>query len=412
MAKALTATYLNREGLNTFVAVGSVFSMTLTFFHPVMWLPVAIFAGLTLLILAQILATGVESEPPSLIFALIWLVTTLLLASAYGALEGFFNISQVAFLILGILLGYLISITYSATWTAWLPFLLFTAYFIAMMVLGHDPSETLTRNSRNFISVITLALYASAMLLSKPMKVTVSHLIGALFVLGIAIWATGRGGIVSALLLNLALFMHVVFRGRFGVVRSTIAVLLLLLISTAIFIGSESLQSQGYLSRLASRGLHDAPRLAMMVAYFQDIQPTELLLGKNYYDNAYLARFGFNLHNSYLSAWAHLGLMYLLFIIVALALSVKRIAASPAICIAVLAFALRALTDTQLLGGKYDYVVIGALFTLLRDRNLVWINELHQPSHLPIRRMREQGRVGEESDEPRTSGLSSRVPLQ
>jgi hypothetical protein len=41
--------------------------------------------------------------------------------------------------------------------------------------------------------------------------------------------------------------------------------------------------------------------------------------------------------------------------------------AYPAMSVAVLAFAFRALTDTHLLSGQFDYIVFAALFMLLRE---------------------------------------------
>jgi hypothetical protein len=133
------------------------------------------------------------------------------------------------------------------------------------------------------------------------------------------------------------------------------------------FIGVQLLQTQGYLDRFASRGFHDAPRLSILVNYFYQIEGSQLLFGKNYYHDPFMDKWGFNLHNTYLSAWAHLGLAYLLFILYVLGLAFRRARENAAISIAVLTFSLRALTDTHIYCGQYDYVIYAALFILLRE---------------------------------------------
>ena len=105
------------------------------------------------------------------------------------------------------------------------------------------------------------------------------------------------------------------FQGRLGVLRATLSVLVLCVLAVAVFVGVEILQTQGYLDRFASRGFRDAPRLSIIVSYFYQIEPSQLFFGKNYYHDPFMEKWGYNLHNSYLSAWAHLGLYYFAFVL-------------------------------------------------------------------------------------------------
>lgn len=354
------------------VSVGGVTSLTLTFFHPAFWVPVACFVGFAVLILATMALSESHTEPPALHFALLWIAATLILAILNGISAQLYNSLQISFLVFGLVLGYLVSVARTSTWVAWTPFAVFAAYFLTNMLLGRDPSEALTRNSQNFISVIMLALYASAILLSKPTRVDRLHLLMAFLILFIAVWSTGRGGIAAALVLNLGLLLNIILRGEKGVVRALVATATVLISAVIIYFGTSFLLTHGYLGRLAERGLTDAPRLAMIAAYFQNIEPMELFLGRNYYDDSFLARWDFNLHNSYLSAWAHLGLFYLLFILGTLGFLVLRIREFPAIAISMGAFGLRAFTDIQLISGKYDYMFFAALFIGLRGNGALY----------------------------------------
>lgn len=365
---------------HTLVSIGGTTSLTLTFFHPAMWAAVGVFLGLALVFIALLVLTDRRAEPAGFYFALVWIATTALLALAYGFSEDLFNLKQIALLLSGLLFGYFISLVRAPAWAAWAPFGLFAVYFAGLALLGRDPSESFSRNSQNYVSVTLLALYASAMLLARPTTIQVRHLVAALLVLALSIWAIGRAGILSSLLLCVGLFMQMVLRGRIGVIRSIFALLMLLIAAAAVFIGAEVLQSQGYLSRLANRGLHDASRLAIIVYYFQGIELSELLFGKNFYQDSFMARWGFNLHNSYLGAWAHLGLYYLLFILAVLVTSVRRLRTHPAVTISILAFAVRALTDGQMLSGQYDYIFFATLFLLLREPASVRFSAAPAPS--------------------------------
>lgn len=341
-------------------------SLTLTFMHQAMWLPVVACVGLAALIAIAVTWTGDQLEPPAFFVALAWIGATLALAIANGVAEGFYNGSQIAFLLFGMVLGYLISISRPPQWAAWLPFVLFAAFFLGMIAMGRDPGEALTRNSRNFVSVIILALYASAVILSKATQVRYFHIAMALVTLVIAVAATGRGGIVATLALNISLWVNVILRGRMTFLRTLSSIAGVMIAAVAIYIGAGVMLSEGLFGRLAERGLQDAPRLAMIIAYFNEIEPIELFFGRNYYDDPFLARWDFNLHNSFLSAWAHLGVFYLMFILGTLALAAKRVRVEPVLAFAVGAFALRALTDTQMIAGKYDYLFVATLFILLR----------------------------------------------
>ena len=127
-------------------------------------------------------------------------MTAGLLAFAYGATQEFYNIRQIGFLLIGLVVGFLISLVRVPQWAAWTPFGLLALYFGGLAILGRDPADSLTQNSRNYVSVMLLAMFASAMLLSKPMTVRPLHVVMALLVLTLSIWGTGRAGVLCALL--------------------------------------------------------------------------------------------------------------------------------------------------------------------------------------------------------------------
>lgn len=392
---------VNNPLLLALIAVAGTTSITLTFYHPVVWAPTAGFVGIAALcLIARTVGTrNYESVPTYAV--LLCCLAAVGIAAVWGAVHDFYNVRQLAFVGFGLVLGYLISVVRAPAWLAWTPFLLFTCYFLVLIALGRDPGETLTRNSRNFVSVILLALYVTAVLLAKPPKVTGFHFLAALFLLLVAIWSTGRAGIIAAVLLLALLTANVLLRGRMTFLRALAVLMTLAIAGVALVLGVEFLLSQGLFTRIEERGMRDPARLAMIVSYFQGIRPAELVFGRNYYDVAYLGMFEFNLHNSYLSAWAHLGALYLGIILLSLWKALTAVRTRPVIAIAVIVFALRAVTDTQMLVAKYDYIFLATLFILLRKPS---------PSRAPRRSVQWQSPTG--SGGPGTSGSSRPVPAQ
>ncbi|MBA3563714.1 MAG: hypothetical protein H0W33_06840 [Gammaproteobacteria bacterium] len=372
---------------HTLVCIGGITSLSLTFFHPAMWAPVGMFLGFALLLVTPVILAEKPAEPPGFFLALIWIGTTALLALAYGFTEELFNVKQVALMLAGLLFGYFMSLTRAPPWVAWAPFGLFALYFTILLVLGREPGDAFSRNSQNYVSVILLALYVSAIIMTRPSAVRIMHVLIAGFVLILSVWAAGRGGILASLLLVGGLFVRFISQGRPGIIHGTIAAFMILAASVALFFAGGILESQGYLYKFEGRGLHDASRLSIIISYFDGIEISELLLGKNYYDDSFMARWNFNLHNSYLDAWAHLTLYYLMFIVAVLVITARRLRRHPVIVIAVLAFAARAVTDSQMFSGQYDYVIFATLFVLLREpgREPVMARPAPSPSRAPRR---------------------------
>jgi hypothetical protein len=356
------------RSLHGLVSIGGVTSLTLTFFSPVMWLVVGVFVGISLLLVTMMTMEERQFEPPAFFLVLAWSLTAAMLALLYGASQEFYNVKQVAFLLCGLLFGYLISVSRVPALAAWIPFCLFTAFFGALVLLGRDPGNVFPRNSENYVSVILLALYATAMILTRPARIRPWHALLALLILILAVWGGGRTGMLASLMLTGGLFVGLILGGRRGFIPTTIAICVLLIAAGAVVYGTEILISRGYLETFATRGIRDAPRLSIIASYFDGITLPELLLGKNYYHESFMARWGYNLHNSYLSVWAHLGLAYLVLVIVSLVTIGRNLRAEPALALAVLAFGLRALTDTHLLSGQYDYILFAVLFLMLRKQ--------------------------------------------
>lgn len=359
---------MQNSQLHGLVGVGGAASLTFTFFHPALWLVVGAFAGIGALLLALAVIHERQAEPPAFHVVVAWCVVTVLLALAWGAVQDYYNYRQVAFLLCGALFGYLLSVARTASFAAWAPFCAMALYFSLLGLAGRDPGSAFPRNSENYLSAVLLGLYATAMLLTRPPRLRSAHLALASWTLALSIWSTGRAGVIASLFLVMGLASGLVLQGRRGLPRALLAILIVGTSAAAVAGGAIYLLQHGYLEGFAARGIHDAPRLGIIANYFAGISTEELLFGKNYYGEAYMAKWGFNLHNSYLSAWSHLGIAYFGLILAALVAVARGFWRSPAIGLSVAAFAMRAVTDTHLLAGQYDYVLFAALFLMLRRR--------------------------------------------
>lgn len=366
--------------LQGLVAIGGATSLTLTFFHPALWLAVGVFAGLATMILALGILHERHAEPPLFFLALAWALAAAVMAVAWGAVQELYNFRQVGFLLCGLLFGYLVSIARAPPFAAWAPFCAMALYFSLLGLAGRDPGSAFPRNSENYLSAVLLAHYATAVLLTRPARIRPAHLFLAAWMLALSVWSTGRSGVIASLFLVLGTLAGLALQGRRGFSRALVASGLVLSLALVVVAGAAYLLSHGYLEGFAARGIHDAPRLSIISNYFTGIRPGELLFGKNYYHEPFMAKWGYNLHNSYLSAWSHLGLAYLLLMLAALAVVARNFWREPVIGLAVLAFAMRAMTDTHLLAGQYDFVPVAALFLLLRRDRRGAVTPQPQPS--------------------------------
>jgi hypothetical protein len=117
--------------------------------------------------------------------------------------------------------------------------------------------------------------------------------------------------------------------------------------------------------RISIKGFTDHSRERIFLWYFSDITIFELFFGRNPEDVERLSKFGFNLHNSYLAALAFGGVFYFFLMVLVVLLSAFKYFSIPFIAIAVIPLSIRALTDIQIYVGKYDFVIVAALFIVL-----------------------------------------------
>ncbi len=356
---------VSRRRLISVFAVAAVWSITLTFFQPVFW-ATTVFS----IVLAYLLILRADEGPfrfNSAILAKLSIILFICIVQIiWGSMNNFYNIEEVAFLLIGALLAIILSFVKVSATLSWLPFYTMAIIFVVAIALGVDPEDLLARNSRNFLSVILLALFASAILMSKPRYVTKAHFVAAFVLIFISVISVGRSGILFSCLLFLLLLAKSMMEGRRTISKTLRNAVFIAVLGLVGLVAADVLL--GFAPRLVARGFSDYSRLTITLVYFSDISVAEFLFGRNYFELAFLDKFSFNLHNSYLAAWANLGLGYLILVIFCIGKALFTIRLFPFLWIPVLALGGRAATDVQMIGAKYDYVFLTILFLQQRSK--------------------------------------------
>ncbi len=292
---------------------------------------------------------------------LLFLIFLLLMIQfSWGYFNEYYNLRQLLFVAFSAVLAMAISKIRSSVEVAWLPFYITGGLLLLLILSGIDPERVLVRNSRNFLSVVMLGLFASAVVLSKPPQVSKNHILAAFLTIVISVLSEGRAGIIASVLLMVLVLAKGALDERrvvSSVIRNAILVTVLMILLAAV---ADSLLE--LVPRLRNRGLHDFSRMTINLMYFQGISFSEFIFGRNYFEIFFLQKFGYNLHNSYLAAWANLGIAYLGLIAFCLLKSVLKRREWPFFWIVLFCLGLRAITDVQMLGAKYDYLFLTMLF--------------------------------------------------
>ena len=335
-----------------------VVSFTLTFFHLFFWIPILL-SSYYFIIKAVISLSQLRLGVNALLF-LSFLVFCFFAAVAWGVFNGLYNLKQLIIVSMGCVLGLSVANSQISTFWAWLPVTVAVVVFSSLFFLGWDVNNILPQNSRNFISVILLGLYSTALLLDKPDRISIGMVLIAALIFFLSIWAEGRSGIVSSFLMLTMASVSFFVRSRFF--RSKLWIFVILVVLSWFFF---FLYDFGMFDRISIKGFTDHSRERIFLWYFSDITIFELFFGRNPEDVERLSKFGFNLHNSYLAALAFGGVFYFFLMVLVVLLSAFKYFSIPFIAIAVIPLSIRALTDIQIYVGKYDFVIVAALFIVL-----------------------------------------------
>lgn len=228
-------------------------------------------------------------------------------------------------------------------------------------------NHILLGNSRNFISVLLLLplmfYYTSCHDKKKPI-----YVLPVILYFYISIYAVGRGGIVSAGFLTVALCIYKATHIENKTGRKIIWFFIFIIVITMVIYHSnlDTLVFNRFLSTNFSRfflkGTTDITRLTVWEAFINNNKRSlgSFLLGSN----TELARYDGNLHNSFLQAYASFGLVgFLVFVILIVRSAVQSIRQKDTLFVILLAgLTLRAFTDRVFFQGYCEIFLYYFIF--------------------------------------------------
>lgn len=252
-----------------------------------------------------------------------------------------------------------------------------TALVFAYSAVRGIAATSVLTSTRNFISVFLLlaAGFYYVGVSNTQKKLTIRNLIPSVVCFVLCVWAMGRGGILSGLLLLLMITIYYVFnRVEKNAFRYCIVGLLILAsLGFLVFSGINLMDLFFSLGKWNSRGADASDRLILWTAYFDKMKenPLFLLLGAPMDQIPAIHVFDNNCHNCFVQLHAYNGVIMLctfLFLYVRACLFCLRTKNITILSVLLVLF-VRGMTD-KFMFGQYGMILIV---------NLVFIPYLQEP---------------------------------
>lgn len=288
--------------------------------------------------------------------------------------DGFHSWKQIALVFCHFFISLILYKKIFSRFTSYGPAIILSFVFIVLMIIGANPETIFPNNSKNYISIILISSIVFSVIARKE-KSNLRVLLFLCFLnVVISIWAGGRGGILVSILI----FSFLVFL-KFSLINfKPIAIgylikffLIFTVLSLCILIIFFAVQSD-MLSGFNQKGLESASRLFIWYSYLNELSSWSAVFGMNPDELSFVERWGGNLHNSYFSAHAHLGLLYIIIILFIFLYFLKNFKDNKLVVIMISGFMVRAFTDIGMLSGHFDLLLISSflyLYTNKRRKN-------------------------------------------
>lgn len=243
------------------------------------------------------------------------------------------------------------------------------AYFILAMLIGVNPNEVIATASRNHVSVIvlslTILLYIRDYKTDKSLNVIPAVLCGA-----ICLWAIGGGGIVASLILIIGVYMQNK-KSKISVPLISGAVISLLILFAYVYDLDFIMRPLYYF--VGRRGsLLENVRIDIAIWYFENIDFKSLIYG---FDSTFLYDGWLTLHNSYFRIHHNYGIMGIVIMFIIMISVFKAAKYNKVIFLLLLTILIRAITDTILLPGVYDFIFFYLVTYIFYERTNHFISE-------------------------------------
>ncbi len=330
---------------------------------------ISIVLGLFALIL---LSTTIRREHVPIYIFVGFLVTSFLVSSfvvgrAKGAIffPGLFLVSSVGIALI-LLRGYVYSCA------GYLIFYSLTAYFLSFMLAGVNISSVMEFNSWNNISMLMLVACISLYIILS-MENKKIDLKPAAVTLIISIWAVGRSGIISSLILLLGL-IFIKFRAK---PKYIVIICLFITSLVCIFLTfgidyylyeAENANAIRHLAESMERG--QSERWPIWTNYYNNLDISRVIFGVNVAEDPWPEGEGlaYNYHNAFIFLHAQTGLMGLITLALMILSIFKFYRINQVFLILLMTLILRSSTDVVFFFSRFDFIPFFFIFYFLKRR--------------------------------------------
>lgn len=238
-------------------------------------------------------------------------------------------------------------------------------YFIINMIIGSNPDYILNKASKNYISILLLALISLSYIykLNENKKMMIFKCFLCLI---IVFWTDGRGGILSFLFLTFGviwiLINKIFYSNKVKLINIIkwliVGIIVLIIIKDTYTIYLENVQ----------RVLHNEGRLGIWSLYLSNTMKSfnNFIFGTPLNDEILFLRFGKNLHNSFIGIHAQFGIIIFIVTIVYM-IKLLRVYISEEdkfMIIIIISIFIRSMTDIVFFGEIIDL----ALYYFIIDK--------------------------------------------
>lgn len=291
------------------------------------------------------------------------LVSSLFISRTGSGIVVFLSILSNAGIAMILLRGHIYS------WGGYIPFYGLSAYFLLLILSRVAPEFTLEFSSVNGISIVMLAACISLyIVLSINNKNNNIDLIPAVITVVISIWAIGRSGIISSILI-LSGLLFVRLRAKPKYIYVVIACLLLtyFIIHYLNVRIAEYVDVEKAINYALARETWNAERNEIWANYFNNLDLFSIIFGMDVFQNAYMSIWDYNYHNSLITLHSYTGLMGLIVMILILFSLYRYCRTNHVYFILLLAIMLRMQTDSCNFITLYDFIPFFFIFYILRS---------------------------------------------
>lgn len=259
--------------------------------------------------------------------------------------------------------------------TALIIFYLITGYFIFnifFLNVSVDELE-LIENKRNSISVLVISCFIILIFLYRQNKVVMPIIPAFIYVI-VSIWAQGRSGIITSLIIFLAMVFapessRLTMKKKMVIffTMATVTVVIIFIYFDEIMTMANTLMPY-----LIAKGLADDERSYIILSYIQKINTFSFIFGVDLERIHFLTQFNYNPHNSYIKLHTVVGIVSFLFYIpVAYHVVRELIDRHVVYVVCVLAYLLRIGTDSivgsNVLSFVFLTITLLGLDSLIKD---------------------------------------------